>query len=119
MKKVTTACGDYLVYLHPLTIVSNVFMRNGTYPLMFIGWVSNKYNNYILSKMPQKRFAEYGTKLYLMVRLHFWGSGECGILFHCHYPKTSLTHNGSTCWGPIYGSNRSVLRLLDQKKETG
>ena len=26
----------------PLTIVFNIFMRNGTYPLIFIGWV---YNN--------------------------------------------------------------------------
>ena len=25
MKKVTTASGDYLVYFHPLTIMSNVF----------------------------------------------------------------------------------------------
>ena len=31
--------GDYFVYFHPLTIVSNKFMRNGTYPLMFIGRV--------------------------------------------------------------------------------
>ena len=37
MKKITAACGDYLVYFHPFTIVPNVFMRNGTYPLMFIG----------------------------------------------------------------------------------
>ena len=37
MKKVTAASGDYLVYFHPLPIVSNIFMRNGTYPLMFIG----------------------------------------------------------------------------------
>ena len=41
MKKVAVASGDYLVYLHPFTLVSNVFMRNGTYPLMFIGWVYN------------------------------------------------------------------------------
>ena len=33
-------CGDYLVSeIIPLTIVSNVFMRNGTYPLMFTGRV--------------------------------------------------------------------------------
>ena len=43
MKKVTTASDDYLVYFHPLTIESNVFMRNGTYPLMIIG---REHNNY-------------------------------------------------------------------------
>ena len=40
-KKVTAASSDYLVYFYPLTIVSNVFMRNGTCPLMFIGRVYN------------------------------------------------------------------------------
>ena len=39
MKKVTAASDDYLVYFHPLTIVYNIFMRNRTYPLMFIGRV--------------------------------------------------------------------------------
>ena len=37
MKKVFAASGDYFVYFHPLTIVSNIFMRNKTYPIMFIG----------------------------------------------------------------------------------
>ena len=41
MKKVTAFNGDYLLYFHPLTIVSNVIMRNGTNPLMFIGRVYN------------------------------------------------------------------------------
>ena len=52
MKKVTAASGDYLVSFHPLTIVSNVSMRNGTYPLMFIGWIYNKKPEklFILSK---------------------------------------------------------------------
>ena len=27
----------------------------------------------------------YVTRLHLMVRLEFWRSGECGVLFHCHY----------------------------------
>ena len=40
--KVTAESGDYIVYFHPLTIVSNVFMRNGTYPLMSISRVYNK-----------------------------------------------------------------------------
>ena len=43
MKNVTAANGDYLVYFHPLTIGSNILMRNGTYPLMFIGRVYNSY----------------------------------------------------------------------------
>ena len=33
------------VYVHPLIIVSNVFMRNGTYPLMFTSWVYNIMRN--------------------------------------------------------------------------
>ena len=41
MKKVTAASGDYLVYFHPSQFVSNIFMRNCTYPLMFIGRVYN------------------------------------------------------------------------------
>ena len=49
MKKVPTTSGDYLVslFLLPtpgLTILSNEFMRNGTYPLMFIGRVYNTNN---------------------------------------------------------------------------
>ena len=46
MKKVTTASGDYLVYFHPLTIVFDLFMRNGTYPLIFIGRVYNSMRNW-------------------------------------------------------------------------
>ena len=33
----------------------------------------------------QKGYLGYDTKLYLMVRLQFWRSGECIIPFHCHY----------------------------------
>ena len=42
-RRVPTANGDYLIYFHPLTIVSNLFMR--TYPLMFIGRVYNSMRN--------------------------------------------------------------------------
>ena len=45
MKKEITTSSDYLVYFHPLTIVSNIFMKNGTYPLMFIGRVYNSMRN--------------------------------------------------------------------------
>ena len=41
MEKVTAASGDYL-YFHLLTIVFNIFIRSGTYSLMFIVWVYNK-----------------------------------------------------------------------------
>ena len=42
MKKVPIATGDYLVSkIIPLTIVSNISMRNGTYPLMFTGRIYN------------------------------------------------------------------------------
>ena len=33
------------IYFHSLTIESNVFMKNGTYPLMFIGRVYNSMKN--------------------------------------------------------------------------
>ena len=46
MKKVTTASGDDLVYFHPLTKLSNIFMRNVTYPLMFTGRVYNNMPTY-------------------------------------------------------------------------
>ena len=42
MKKITAANGDNLVYVHPVTIVFNVFLRNGTYSLMFISRVDNR-----------------------------------------------------------------------------
>ena len=38
----------------PLTIVSNVFMRNGTYPLMFLGRVNNNIILAIQSKCQNK-----------------------------------------------------------------
>ena len=42
MKKVPTASHDYLVSIIIfLTVVFNVFMKNKTYPLMFIGSVYN------------------------------------------------------------------------------
>ena len=43
VEKVTAVSGDNLVYFHPLTIVSKVIMRNGTYLLMFIGMVYTRY----------------------------------------------------------------------------
>ena len=43
VKKVTAANGDNLVYFHPLTIVSNLFMMKGTYPLMLIRRIYNKF----------------------------------------------------------------------------
>ena len=44
MKKVTIASGDYLVSISTLlTIVSDVFMRYGTYPLMFIGRIYSSF----------------------------------------------------------------------------
>ena len=45
MKQVTIASSDYVVCFHHLAIVSNIFMRNGTYPLMFIGRVYNTLIN--------------------------------------------------------------------------
>ena len=44
MKKVTAATGNYIVYFQPLTNMSNIFIRNGIYPLMFIGRVYNTIN---------------------------------------------------------------------------
>ena len=45
VKKVTTASVDYLFSFitHPLTILSKVFMRKRTYPLIFSGRVYNKH----------------------------------------------------------------------------
>ena len=34
-----------------------------------------------------ERCPKYDIKLHLMVRLRFWGSGECALLLHCHYSQ--------------------------------
>ena len=34
---------------------------------------------------PKNEVFGYDTKLYLMVRLQFWRSGEYGVPLHCHY----------------------------------
>ena len=45
-EKLPTVRGDYLVSIfHPLTIVSNVFMGNGTYSLMVISRVYSSMKN--------------------------------------------------------------------------
>ena len=42
MKKVPTVSSDYLVSKNtPLTVVANIFIRNGTYLFTFRGWVYN------------------------------------------------------------------------------
>ena len=47
VKKVPTASGDYSVSKLPtFTIVSNIFMRNGMYSLLFTGRVYNSYQYY-------------------------------------------------------------------------
>ena len=43
MKKVTADSGDYLVYYHPLTILSNIFM--------IVGWLFGFYGKSILMKI--------------------------------------------------------------------
>ena len=37
--------GNKTAYFTSFTIVSNIFIRNGTYPLMFIGWVYKNIKN--------------------------------------------------------------------------
>ena len=63
MKKVPTASGDYLVSIitPTLTIVSNIFMRNGTYPLMFTGRVYNIKS--IRTKIRQNKLI-YASKIF-------------------------------------------------------
>ena len=51
----------------------------------------------------------HDTKLYLILRLQFWRSEECGILLHCYYSM-------STDWVVVsvrisYGSIRSIWKL--------
>ena len=55
MKKVIAARGDYVVYFHPLRIVYNVFMRNGTYSLMFIGRAYNKTQGWYIWQLSNKK----------------------------------------------------------------
>ena len=35
----------------------------------------------------QKRLFGFDTKLYLIVRLQFWRSNECGVPLHCYYSQ--------------------------------
>ena len=58
MKKVTAASGEYLVYFHPLAKVSNVFMNNGTYPLMFISRLYKTYWHTLEKKQSQCEICE-------------------------------------------------------------
>ena len=43
--------------------------------------------------------------LHLMVTLHFWRSGVCGVAFIDFYLRSSQTKSCRTCYGPIYRSN--------------
>ena len=40
-------------------------------------------------------------------------SGKNGILLWCHYSQVYSYSESIICLGPIYGSNRSVLKLLE------
>ena len=75
MKKVTPASGDYLVYFHPPHKFSNVFMRNGTYPLMFIGRVYNNmstYNKEILWTLKWKAYSSVRASICIKESYLFW-----------------------------------------------
>ena len=37
------------------------------------------------TRKAKKRFPMYDTQLHLVMRLHFWSSGEYGVTLHCHY----------------------------------
>ena len=76
MTKVTTANDDYLVYFHLLTIVSNVFMRNGTYPLMFIGRVYNSMVTSLGEENSEIKPVKLGLKIDFV--LHFVHMEEIG-----------------------------------------
>ena len=51
-------------------------------------------------------------KQHLMVWLLFWNSGSTVYSFIAITPRSTLTLSGSIWSGPIYGSNRSVWKLL-------
>ena len=47
------------------------------------------------------------TPPHVMVKLQYWRFWEWGA-FTVINPRSTLTQRGSTCWGPIYESNRIV-----------
>ena len=49
------------------------------------GYISMKLLLVALKISRQCTLQRYDTKLNLMVRLHFWTSGECRVLLHYHY----------------------------------
>ena len=50
---------------------------------------------------PPKACPRYGTKLYMVVKLYSWSSGECEVLFHCHYFKV----HSDLVWKYLLGSH--------------
>ena len=60
-------------------------------------------------KSRRKYLLGYKIKLYPEARLQFWRSGECGVLFDCFNPRSTL--GKSNCTG--YGLNRPVWKLFE------
>ena len=74
MKKVTAASGDYLLCFHPLTIVSNVFMRKGTYQFMFI---DRLYNTIIIIFMGNGTYPlMFIDRVHNIIIILLWGMGH-------------------------------------------
>ena len=52
--------------------------------IIAVAEVSNIQHSLQMDNLPHPG---YDPKLHLMVRLHFWRSGEYGVHLHCHYFK--------------------------------
>ena len=49
------------------------------------------------------------TSILIMSSNNLTGEGNAEYLFIAIVPRSTLARSGSTWWGPIYGSNRTVL----------
>ena len=58
------------------------------------------------------------TKLHLVGRLQVWKTGELEVHLIAITPSSTLIRKSSTCWGPIYRSNRSVWKLIVLDRNT-
>ena len=60
-------------------------------------------------KLPPHRNRVLGMKLNC---IQFWKSGKYRVSIRFHYSQVHLIHFSNICWGPIYGLNRYVWKLL-------
>ena len=101
METVPTANGDYLVsFITHLTIVSNVFMKNGIYPLMFLG---TAYNINRGCKVHYQRIERKKEKLWITQKKYSY------LFYHfCSYIYIYILREREREMNKNYKTNRNI-----------